>query len=95
MSEYKSQLIRVLNNKHLDTDNLSVLVIYNMKGESKEKLAWIDKKVLDNKMNLKKIFEDFPNVKYDSKTVDVNSVIVNENEMEEIITDYCENFSEE
>ena len=96
MSEFKSQLIKVLNNKHLDTDNLSLLVIYNIKSEMKEKLGWIDKKVLDNRLNLKSVLDDnFPNVTFDSKIADVNSVVVNDTEMQEILTEYCENFSDE
>jgi GTPase SAR1 family protein len=92
-SEYKSELIRVLNNKHLDSDNLVVMVIYNIKSESKEKLSWLGKDVLDNKLNFKKIKNDFPNIKIYSQIIDVNSTVTEENELQEYLVEYSEFFS--
>lgn len=96
ISEYKAELLRVLNNKYLDDDNLALLVIYNIKTEMKEKLGWIDKSVLDNKLNLKNLIENnFPNVVFDSKIADVNSVVIDDTEMQDILTEYCENFGDD
>jgi predicted translin family RNA/ssDNA-binding protein len=93
--EFKSELIRVLNNKHLDSDNLVLMVIYNIKSELKDKLNWIDEGVLDNKLNLKKIKEDFPNIKIKSKIADINSTVTDENDLQELLVEYCDLFSDD
>lgn len=90
---YKEQLSLILNNKYLETDNLNLLVLYNLKAELKGKLGWIDENVLDTKIRLKKIFDGLvSNGKYLSRIVDVNNSLVNENTLKEILREFMDNF---
>lgn len=90
MDVYREQLKLILNNKHLDTDNFKVLILYNKRDDDLDKLKWIEQNTLDEKLKTKLIFNKYAKGKWISKIVDVNNALKDENKFKEALKDYCD-----
>ena len=69
IDEARESLERVLSNNYLNL-NLCLFVLYNKKS-TEEKLDWMDKELLDNRLGLKKVVKKFKLKSYISKILNI------------------------
>ena len=73
LDKSKDLLKLFLSNNHLKED-ISILIVYNFTSKIKDSLSWIDQKLLDSRMKLDKIKEQFKIQQLQSIIVDVNNL---------------------
>ncbi len=92
MDLYREQLKLIINNKYIDSDNLNVLIIFNIKSDDQNKLGWIDDLTLQNKLKMQETFNKFAKGKIISAIIDVNVILQENNKFKEILLEFCNLF---
>lgn len=73
IKDFKDQLALILCNNNIEENNISLIVIYNIKNSDKERLSWLSLDALDECMELKKFKNNYKLKGYFSLIYDCSS----------------------